>query len=183
MHVNDTFGQAMTKGIGAMLPRLHAAAVQDRRHHLLRPGGEGPDGRGVEGQGGECRLPPARLPPERRDHPAPRDGEAALEPDGHRQPGLARACTRSSTSRRSASYREYSISNVPWYNPNVEAHQGGREGVHEAEPEGQAGVPRLERRLHLRGHPDRGRRLQARREAPIRRRWPTRSARPTSPTR
>ena len=35
--------------------------------------------------------------------------------------------------------------------PEDQAHQGGRSGVQEAEPEGRARVPRPQRRLHLRG--------------------------------
>jgi hypothetical protein len=43
MHVNDTFGQAMNKGISATLPRLTQLPFKDRRHHRLRPGRQGPD--------------------------------------------------------------------------------------------------------------------------------------------
>ena len=64
MHVNDTFGQAMAKGIGATLPRLTELPFKVRGHNRLRPGREGPHRRGVEGQGGQRRLPDAGMPAE-----------------------------------------------------------------------------------------------------------------------
>ena len=67
------------------------APVQAPRHHPVRSGGQGPDGGGVEGEGHQRRAPAAGLSPERRDRPATGDGQAAVEPDGRRQPRVAGA--------------------------------------------------------------------------------------------
>ena len=61
MHVNDTFGTAMQKGI-----RRHAQvqhALQDRRNHRLRSGGARPLGRGRQGQGDRRRGAADGQPP------------------------------------------------------------------------------------------------------------------------
>ncbi len=63
MHVNDTFGQAMSKGINAFLPRLTNLPFKIIESVALRPGGQGPHGRSVEGQGRERRFPAAGVPP------------------------------------------------------------------------------------------------------------------------
>ena len=182
MHVNDTFGQSMAKGVAALLPKLSLPfKIVDTISY--DPAAKDLTVEVSKAKATNAELPAAGVPAERRDRAAARDGEAALEPDGHRQPRLARACTRSSTPRRSASTPRTAISNAPWYNPKSEITKRVRDGVQEADPEGRARVPRPQRGLHLRGDPDRRRRVQAREEHRSARRSPTRSARPTSPPR
>ena len=174
-HVRPGDGEGHRRGAAA----AHAAAVQGRGHDLLRPGGEGPHGRGREGQGDEGGFPAARLPAQRRDHPAPRDGQAALVPDGRDQPGLAgdvRGAVLQDARQALGALRLQ----CALVQPAGPADRGGREGVPEAEPQGPAAVPRPQRRLHVRGDPDRGRRLQARENRPNRRCSSTPSGRPTS---
>jgi hypothetical protein len=132
MHVNDTFGQAMAKGIGAILPTQTQLPFKIVETILVRSGGEGPDRRGRQGEGDESRFPAARLPPERLDHPAPRDGEAALEPDGCDQPGLARhvrgAVLQVARQARRLLHLERAL-----VQPERAAHEGRRESVPQAE--------------------------------------------------
>ena len=91
MHVNDTFGTAMQKGIGAA-----DAEVQHAVHHQgddrLRSDGARPVGRSVQGQGDRRRRAARGQPAQRRDPDHPRDGQAALVADGRAQhgPGLVR---------------------------------------------------------------------------------------------
>ena len=163
MHVNDTFGQAMAKGVAALLPKL-SLPFKLRRHHPLRSGGQGPDGRGFEGEGDERGALAAGLPAERRDRPAARDGEAALEPDGRGQPRLARALRGAVRQRRWGSTRSTASRTRSGSIPRTSITQRVRGGVQEALPEGRARVSRHQRVLHLRRDPDRGRRVQAREE-------------------
>ena len=116
MHVNDTFGTAMQKGIGARDAEVQHA-LQDRRDDRLRSGGARPLGRGGQGQGDRRRGAADGQPPQRRDPAHPRAGQAALDADGACS-AWARAGTRTSISRRSASSADGPLSFVPWYDPN-----------------------------------------------------------------
>ena len=119
MHVNDTFGQSMAKGVAALLPKL-SLPFKLARHHLLRSGGQGPDGRGVEGEGDQRRLPAAGLSPERRHRPAARDGQAALEPDGRGQPRLARPVRGAVQQGAGQARRLLHLATRVWFNPKNE---------------------------------------------------------------
>ena len=86
MHVNDTFGTAMQKGIGARDAEVQHA-LQDRRDDRLRSGRARPLGRGGQGQGDRRRGAADGQPPQRRDPAHARAGQAALDADGRAQHG------------------------------------------------------------------------------------------------
>ena len=71
------------------------------------------------------------------------------------------------------------ISFVPWYDPHKKLTGVLQAALAKADPGRQ---PQHQSHLHLRGAARRRRRVQARRLRPTRRRWPTPSAPPTSPT-
>ena len=160
MHVNDTFGQAMAKGIGAFMPRLtqlpfkivdtisYDPAAKDLTVEVSKAKATNADFLLLV-----CRLNDAILL--RREMVKQRWNPMGIISPG--SPGMyeeqyfktlgklsnTRSPTCPGTTRTQSS-------------PS----RGG--GIPQAEPEGHAGVPRAERRLHLRGDPGRRRCLQAR---------------------
>ena len=101
MHVNDTFGLAMLQGIKAMMPKFDMPFTF-AEEIAYDPAAKRPVGRGRQGQGDRAESAAGGVPAQ-RCHPADaRDGQAALEPDGHYEPGR-RAGTRTTISRRWAS--------------------------------------------------------------------------------
>ena len=88
MHVNDTFGQANAKAIGAILPRL------DLPFKLVETISYDPAAKDLsvesrQSESDQGGLSAAGLAFKRRHRSASRDRQAALEPHGHDQPGLA----------------------------------------------------------------------------------------------
>ena len=86
MHVNDTFGTAMQKGIGGADAEVQHA-LHDQGDDLLRSDRARPVGRGGQGQGDRRRRAAHGQPPQRRDPDHPRTGQAALVADGRAQHG------------------------------------------------------------------------------------------------
>ena len=161
MHVNDTFGQAMNKGISATLPRLtqlpfkivdtiaYDPAAKDLTVEVSKAKAANADFLLLV-----CRLNDAIIL--RREMVKQRWNPMGIISPG--SPGMYEEQYYKTLGK----YSEYCISNVPWYNPNAKLTKIVEKAFAQAESEGQPGVPRPERRLHLRGDPDRRRRLQAR---------------------
>ncbi|HEX2649304.1 MAG TPA: ABC transporter substrate-binding protein [Burkholderiales bacterium] len=118
MHVNDTFGQAMTKGIGAMLPRAtrlpfkildtipYDPASKDLTVEVSKAKASNPDFVLLV-----CRLNDAILL--RREMVKQRWNPMGIISPG--SPGMYEEQYFKALGKLS----EYSISNVPWYNPNA----------------------------------------------------------------
>src|SRR5256885_246625 len=117
MHVNDTFGQAMTKGIGAMLPRLtqlpfkivdtisYDPAAKDLTVEVSKAKAANADFLLLV-----CRLNDAIIL--RREMVKQRWNPMGIVSPG--SPGMYEEQYFKTLGKLS----EYSISNVPWYNPN-----------------------------------------------------------------
>jgi branched-chain amino acid transport system substrate-binding protein len=117
MHVNDTFGQAMTKGIGALLPRRtqlpfkivdtisYDPAAKDLTVEVSKAKASGADFLMLV-----CRLNDAILL--RREMVKQRWNPMGIVSPG--SPGMYEEQYFKTLGKLS----EYSISNVPWYNPN-----------------------------------------------------------------
>jgi branched-chain amino acid transport system substrate-binding protein len=118
MHVNDTFGQAMTKGIGALLPRRtqlpfkivdtisYDPAARDLTVEISKAKASGADFLLLV-----CRLNDAILL--RREMVKQRWNPMGIISPG--SPGMYEEQYFKTLGKLS----EYSISNVPWYNPNA----------------------------------------------------------------
>ena len=115
---------SMQQGIGAVLPKFNMPykIVENDR---LRSDRARSLGRSGQGQGDRRRGAAGGQPPQRRHPDHPRAGQAALDADGACS-AWARAGTRISISRRSASCRDGPISFVPWYDPNKKLSQAAR---------------------------------------------------------
>ena len=96
MHVNDTFGMSMLKGINALMPKL-GLPFEIVETIAYDPQAKRPLDRGRQGQGREGRPAHGGDPPQRRDPDGPRDGEAEIRAHGHHLARAAPACTRSSS--------------------------------------------------------------------------------------
>ena len=158
LHVNDTFGTAMAKGIGAVSRQVRPA-LQDRRRDRLRPGHEGSLGRGREGEGGQCR--PAALVVSRlndailmtRELVKQRWTPQAILSMG---PGWYEDQYLKTLGKLS----DGPISFVPWYDPNKKLSPVLEAALAKAYPDVNH---EHQPHLHLRGAARRRRRLQARR--------------------
>ncbi len=118
MHVNDTFGQAMTKGIGALLPRRtqlpfkivdtisYDPAARDLTVEISKAKASGADFLLLV-----CRLNDAILL--RREMVKQRWNPMGIISPG--SPGMYEEQYFKTLGKLS----DYSISNVPWYNPNA----------------------------------------------------------------
>ena len=118
MHVNDTFGQAMTKGIGALLPRRtqlpfkivdtisYDPAARDLTVEISKAKASGADFLLLV-----CRLNDAILL--RREMVKQRWNPMGIISPG--SPGMYEE----QYFRTLGKLSDYSISNVPWYNPNA----------------------------------------------------------------
>ena len=181
MHVNDTFGQAMTKGISGAAAAADALPFKIVDTISYDPAAKDLTVEVSKAKAAERRLPAAGLPPERRDRPAPRDGEAALEPDGHRQPGLARPVRGAVHQGARQVRRVLHLATRVWFNPKTD------DDARSSRRRSTSRIPKDELVFHginvgytfeaILIAADAFKRA---RHAPIRRRWPTRSARPTS---
>jgi branched-chain amino acid transport system substrate-binding protein len=119
MHVNDTFGQAMAKGIGAFMPRLtqlpfkivdtisYDPAAKDLTVEVSKAKASNPDFLMLV-----CRLNDAILL--RREMVKQRWNPMGIISPG--SPGMYEEQYFKTLGKLS----EYSISNVPWYNPRAE---------------------------------------------------------------
>ena len=123
MHVNDTFGIAMQKGVGAHDAEVQHA-LQDRRDDRLRPDRARSVGRGRQGQGDRRRSAAGGQPAERCDPDHPRTGQAALEPDGHAQHGPG--WYEDQYLKTLGKLSDGPMSFVPWYDPNKKLSQAAR---------------------------------------------------------
>ena len=154
MHVNDTFGQAMNKGISATLPRLtqlpfkivdtiaYDPAAKDLTVEVSKAKAANADFLLLV-----CRLNDAIIL--RREMVKQRWNPMGVISPG--SPGMYEE----QFSKALGPIANYCISNAPWFNPKLELTKTvGR--VHEAEPEREVRVPRHQRGLHLRVDPDRG---------------------------
>jgi branched-chain amino acid transport system substrate-binding protein len=118
MHVNDTFGQAMAKGIGAAMPRLtqlpfkiidtisYDPAAKDLTVEVSKAKGANPDFLLLV-----CRLEDAKIL--RREMVKQRWNPMGVISPG--SPGMYEE----DFFKVLGKYSEYCISNVPWYNPNA----------------------------------------------------------------
>jgi branched-chain amino acid transport system substrate-binding protein len=118
MHVNDTFGQAMAKGIGAAMPRLtqlpfkivdtisYDPAAKDLTVEVSKAKGTNADFLLLV-----CRLEDAKIL--RREMVKQRWNPMGVVSPG--SPGMYEE----DFFKVLGKYSEYCISNVPWYNPNA----------------------------------------------------------------
>ena len=176
MHVNDTFGTAMKGGIGAVMPKF------DMPYKIVETIAYDPAARDLsvevakaKATGAEALLVVSRLNDAillTREMVKQRWTPMAILSMG---PGWYEDQYLKTLGKLS----DGPLSFVPWYDPNKKLTKQLEAALAKAYPGRQ---PQHQPRLHLRGAADRRRRLQARRLRPIRRRWPTPSARPTSPT-
>ena len=152
-------------------------AVQDRRDDRLRSGGARPVGRGGEGQGDRRRGAAGGQPAQRRDPADARTGQAALVADGDPQhgPGLVRGPV--SQDARQAVRRPAELRAL--VRPEQEADQAARGRARPRRIRASTSTPTTSTRSRRCWSPPTPTSAPAR---PIRRRWPTPSARPTSPT-
>ena len=179
MHVNDTFGQSMAKGVAALLPKLslpfklldtipYDPAAKDLTVEVSK----------AKATNAEllllvCRLNDAIVL--RREMVKQRWSPMGVVSPG--SPGLyEEQFSKGAGEVRRLLHHEHRL-----VQSQERDHARLRGGVQEAVPEGRVRVSRHQRDLHVRRHPDRRRRVQAREDAPIRRRSPRRSGRRTSP--
>ena len=176
MHVNDTFGTAMQGGIGAVMPKF------DMPYKIVETIAYDPTARDLsvevskaKATGADALLMVSRLNDAiliTRELVKQRWSPMAILSMG---PGWYEDQYLKTLGKLS----DGPISFVPWYDPNKKLTQAARGRARQGASRRQS---QHQSRLYLRSAAGRGRRLQARRLRPIRRRWPTRSARPTSPT-
>ena len=176
MHVNDTFGTAMAGGIGGILPR-HNMPFTIKETISYDPGGARSLGRGRQGEGVRRRSADGGQPPQRCDPADARARQAALESDGHPVDGPRLVRRPVSQDARQARRRAVELRAV--VRPEQEAvarrsRTRSPRSIRRSISTPTTSIP--SRRCSLRPTPTSA---PAR---PIRRRSPTRSARPTSRT-
>ena len=160
MHVNDTFGRRWPRASARFMPKFPQTAVQDRRHHLLRPGGEdlSVEVSKAKASNADFLLLVSRLNDAillRREMVKQRWNPMGIS-------ARARRAVRGAVLQDARQALRVLDLQRALVQPEHQAHQDRREGVPQAEPKDINGVPRAERRLHVRGAARRGRRLQAR---------------------
>ena len=164
MHVNDTFGQSMAKGVAALLPTLSMP------FKLVDTIPYDPAAKDLTVEVSKAKATNAELlllvcSAQRRDRLAARDGQTAVEPDGRGQSRFARALR--GTIRESAGEACPVLHLEHGLVQSEERHHAGlRRGVQEAVREGRPRVSRDQRDLHVRRDPDRGGRVQTRQDHP-----------------
>ena len=162
MHVNDTFGQSMAKGVAALLPKVslpfklldtipYDPAAKDLTVEVSK----------AKATNAEllllvCRLNDAIVL--RREMVKQRWNPHGVVSPG--SPGLYEE----QFSKGLGKYADYCITNTVWFNPKNEITHAFAAAVQEALPEGRVRVSRHQRVLHLRRPSDRRRRVQAREE-------------------
>ena len=176
MHVNDTFGTAMKSGIGAVMPRFNMPytiketiaydpTARDLSVEVAKAKATGADALLVVSRLNDAILLTREMVKQRWSPM----GILSMGPGWYEEQYLK---TLGKLVRRAAQLRAV-----------VRPEQEGQQAARGRARQGASGhQPQHQPHLHVRGVDGRGRRLQARRARPIRRRWPTRSARPTSPT-
>ena len=176
MHVNDTFGTAMKERHRRGDAEVRHA-VQDRRDDRLRSGGARSVGRSLQGQGDRRRRAAGGQPPQRRDPAHARNGQAALDADGDAQHGAGLVRGPVSQDARQALRRAAELRAL--VRSEQEAEQGARGRARQGVSRASTSTPTTSIRSRRCWSPPTPTSAPAR---PIRRRWPTPSARPTSPT-
>ena len=161
MHVNDTFGQAMAKGIGAVLPQRTQLPFK-----VVDTISYDPAAKDLTVEVGKakatkadflllvCRLNDSIIL--RREMVKQRWYPMGVISPG--SPGMYEEQFFKTLGKLS----EHCVSNVPWYNPRAPLTGVVEKAFLKQNPQGQAAVPRPQRGLHVRGDPDRRRRLPAR---------------------
>ena len=161
MHVNDTFGQAMSKGIGATLPRLtelpfkvvetipYDPAAKDLTVEVSKAKATNADFLMLV-----CRLNDAIIL--RREMVKQRWNPMGIISPG--SPGLYEEQYNKSLGK----YAEYAICNTVWYNPKSAMTKTVSTEFKKRNPKDELALPRHQRGLHLRRDHDRRGRVQAR---------------------
>ena len=176
MHVNDTFGTAMQKGIGAVMPKFNMPytiaetiaydpTARDLSVEVAKAKATGADALLMVSRLNDAILLTRELVKQRWSPMA----VLSMGPGWYEDQYL----------KTLGKLADGPLSFVPWYDPEQEAEQAARGGARQGVSRASTSTPTTSTRSRRCWSPPTPTSAPAR---PIRRRWPTPSARPTSPT-